>query len=86
MEWDKGKRLTSMTSSNTSMMFSYDSSGMRTWMISGTDYYEFIYVGTMLVEQTINGVPMDFFYTAGGAPYGFTYDGENYFYLLNIKV
>ena len=85
MEWDKGKRLTSIMSMDVSMVCNYDSSGMRTWMVLGDDYYEFIYVGTMLVEQTINGDPMDFFYTASGAPYGFTYGGQNYFYLVNLQ-
>ena len=38
-----------------------------------------------LVSQKTGNEIMNFAYTAGGAPYGFTYNGANYFYLLNLQ-
>ncbi len=39
----------------------------------------------MLVSQKTGNEVINFAYSAGGAPYGFTYNGSSYFYLLNLQ-
>ena len=52
--------------------------------VNGVDT-EYFYVGDTLVSQKTGNEVINFAYTAGGAPYGFTYNGTSYFYLLNIQ-
>ena len=85
MVWTKAKQLASVSGNGIAMSFKYDSNGIRTLKrVNGVDT-EFTYAGTTLVSQKTGNEIMNFAYTAGGAPYGFTYNGANYFYLLNLQ-
>ncbi len=85
MAWTKAKQLASVSGNGITMSFKYDSNGIRTLKrVNGVDT-EFTYAGTTLVSQKTGNEIMNFAYTAGGAPYGFTYNGTNYFYLLNLQ-
>ncbi len=50
-------------------------------------YYitEYFYVGDTLVSQKTGDEVINFAYTAGGAPLGFTYNGTPYYYMLNLQ-
>lgn len=86
MEWgQKGRQLESMSNEDIALSFKYDNNGIRTKKtVNGVDT-EFTYVGDMLVSQKTGNEVINFAYTAGGAPYGFTYNGTSYFYLLNLQ-
>lgn len=85
MEWAKSRQLASMSDDQQTLSFKYDNNGIRTKKtVNGVDT-EFTYVGDMLVSQKTGNEIINFSYTAGGAPYGFTYNGTSYFYLLNIQ-
>ncbi|MBQ2694679.1 MAG: RHS repeat-associated core domain-containing protein [Clostridia bacterium] len=85
MAWTKAKQLASVSGNGITMSFKYDSNGIRTLKrVNGVDT-EFTYAGTTLVSQKTGNEIINFAYTAGGAPYGFTYNGTNYFYLLNLQ-
>ncbi len=85
MVWTKAKQLASVSGNGITMSFKYDSNGIRTLKrVNGVDT-EFTYAGTTLVSQKTGNEIINFAYTAGGAPYGFTYNGTNYFYLLNLQ-
>ena len=85
MTWEKGRQLASMTRNGTTLSFKYDSSGLRTEKTSGNTTTEYTYVGEKLVSMKSGETVMNFAYGADGSPYGFTYNGTSYFYLLNLQ-
>ncbi len=85
MEWAKGKQLSELSGNGITMSFKYDNNGIRTKKtVNGVDT-EYFYIGDTLVSQKIGNEVINFAYSAGGAPYGFTYNGTSYFYLTNIQ-
>ena len=85
MEWVKGGQLSQLSGNGITMSFKYDNGGIRTKKtVNGVDT-EYFYVGDTLVSQKTANETINFAYTAGGSPYGFTYNGTSYFYLLNIQ-
>ena len=74
-----------MTDGTNTLSFKYDSSGIRTSKTVNGVETEFVYIGTTLVSQKTGNEVINFAYSAGGAPYGFTYNGTSYFYLANIQ-
>ena len=83
--WAKARQLATASNSELTMSFKYDFNGIRTKKtVNGVDT-EYFYVGDMLVSQKTGNETINFAYTAGGAPYGFTYNGTSYFYLTNIQ-
>lgn len=81
----KGRQLTDLSDTETTMSFKYDCNGIRTKKTVNGVETKYTYVGSMLVSQKTSDEVINFAYTAGGAPYGFTYDGQNYFYLLSLQ-
>ena len=67
------------------MSFKHDFNSIRTKKTVNGVATEFTYVGDMLVSQKTGNEIINFAYTAGGAPYGFTFNGTSYFYLLNLQ-
>lgn len=67
------------------MSFKYDCNGIRTKKTVNGVETKFTYVGSTLVSQKTGDEVINFAYTAGGAPLGFTYNGTPYFYLLNLQ-
>ena len=85
MTWVKGRQLSAVSDADTSITFKYNNNGIRTKKtVNGVDT-EFTYVGDMLVSQKTGNEIINFAYTAGGAPYGFTYNNQSYYYLLNLQ-
>ena len=67
------------------LSYKFDNNGIRAKkIINGVDT-EYLFVGDMLVSQKPDNEVVNFAYTACGAPYGFTYNGQSYFYLLNLQ-
>ena len=85
MNWEKGRQLESMTDGTNTISFKYDSSGIRTSKTVNGTKTKFTYIGTTLASQKTGNEILNFAYSAGGAPYGFTYNGTSYFYLLNLQ-
>ena len=81
----KGRQLTDLSDTETTMSFKYDCNGIRTKKTVNGVETKYTYVGSMLVSQKTSDEVINFAYTVGGAPYGFTYDGQNYFYLLSLQ-
>lgn len=85
MEWFKGSQLKNLSGNGITMSFKYDNNGIRTKKTVNDAETEYFYVGDTLVSQKTGNEVINFAYTAGGAPYGFTYNGTSYFYLTNIQ-
>ena len=85
MVWTKGRQLAALSDTETTMSFKYDCNGIRTKKTVNGVETKFTYVGSTLVSQKTGDEVINFAYTAGGAPYGFTYNGQSYFYLLNLQ-
>lgn len=85
MVWTKGRQLAALSDTETTMSFKYDCNGIRTKKTVNGVETKFTYVGSTLVSQKTGNEVINFAYTAGGAPYGFTYNGQSYFYLLNLQ-
>ena len=85
MTWAKGRQLASLSGNGKSMSFKYDNAGIRTSKtVSGVET-KYTYLGGTLVSQKTGDEVINFAYSAGGAPYGFSYNGQSYFYLLNLQ-
>ena len=85
MTWARGQQLATVAGEELYMTFKYDSNGLRTVKTVNGVATEFTYIGDMLVSQKTGNEIINFAYTAGGAPYGFTYNGASYYYLLNLQ-
>ena len=85
MTWARGQQLATVAGEELYMTFKYDSNGLRTLKTVNGVATEFTYIGDMLVSQKTGNEIINFAYTAGGAPYGFTYNGASYYYLLNLQ-
>lgn len=85
MEWVKGGQLSELSGNGITMSFKYDNNGIRTKKTVNGVETEYFYVGDTLVSQKTGNETINFAYTAGGSPYGFTYNGTSYFYLTNIQ-
>ncbi|MBQ7837664.1 MAG: hypothetical protein IJ395_03480 [Clostridia bacterium] len=85
MEWFKGSQLKNLGGNGITMSFKYDNNGIRTSKTVNGVKTVFTYVGDMLISQKTGNETINFFYTAGGAPYGFTYNGTNYLKIIFIR-
>ena len=85
MTWAKGRQLASLSGNGKSMSFKYDNAGIRTSKIVNGVETKYTYLGGTLVSQKTGDEVINFAYSAGGAPYGFSYNGQSYFYLLNLQ-
>ena len=85
MTWAKGRQLASLSGNGKSMSFKYDSAGIRTSKTVNGVETKYTYLGGTLVSQKTGDEVINFAYSAGGAPYGFSYNGQSYFYLLNLQ-
>ena len=85
MSWTKDRQLSEVSGKGIAMSLKYDCNGIRTKKTVNGVETEYTYVGDMLVSQKTGNEIINFAYTAGGAPLGFTYNGTSYFYLLNLQ-
>ena len=85
MTWVKGRQLASLSGNGKSMSFKYDNAGIRTSKTVNGVETKYTYLGGTLVSQKTGDEVINFAYSAGGAPYGFSYNGQSYFYLLNLQ-
>ena len=85
MTWAKGRQLASLSGNGKSMSFKYDNAGIRTSKTVNGVETKYTYLGGTLVSQKTGDEVINFAYSAGGAPYGFSYNGQSYFYLLNLQ-
>ena len=85
MTWEKGRQLASLAGNGKSLSFKYDNAGIRTSKTVNGVETKYTYLGGTLVSQKTGDEVINFAYSAGGAPYGFSYNGQSYFYLLNLQ-
>ena len=85
MTWAKGRQLASLSGNGKSLSFKYDNAGIRTSKTVNGVETKYTYLGGTLVSQKTGDEVISFAYSAGGAPYGFSYNGQSYFYLLNLQ-
>ncbi len=89
--WEHGRELASISDATGTWTFSYDANGKRVSKVktdaAGTvqETYRYIYNGSQLSRMTCNEDTLDFFYDASGRPVSVTYNGEHYYYVLNLQ-
>ena len=89
--WERGRQLQSMTNGTTTWNMTYDADGLRTSRIAtdsegntGSKYY-YYYENGLLTYMKFNSLVMRFTYDAQGNPVSMTYNGNIYFYVLNLQ-
>ena len=85
MTWAKGRQLSALSGNGITASFKYNNNGIRTSKTVNGVETEYFYVGDMLISQKTGNEVINFAYTAGGAPLGFTYNGTPYYYMLNLQ-
>ena len=85
MTWAKGRQLSALSGNGITASFKYNSSGIRTSKTVNGVETEYFYVGDTLISQKTGNEVINFAYTAGGAPLGFSYNGTPYYYMLNLQ-
>lgn len=86
--WEHGRELTSMTSADTTVTYTYNADGLRVSKTVDGVVHNYVYSGGKLVQETFGDTRLDFSYDAYGNPYTFSYtkgDGKTsvYHYVLN---
>ena len=81
--------MASGTKGSTSFSYGYNSDGLRTKKIVGSQTYTYYWNGTQLAAMTIttgsNVSTLRFYYDAEGTPFYFDYNGTKYFYITNLQ-
>ena len=83
--WQNGRELASMSNGTTTWSYVYDANGMRTQRTNGTNTYNYVYNGGSLSQMTVGNNVLNFAYDANGLPMMVTYNGTNYYYLINLQ-
>ena len=74
-----------MTDGAITWSYTYDANGMRTQRSNGTTAYSYVYNGSQLSQMTVSGNTLNFAYDASGVPMMVTYNGTNYYYIVNLQ-
>ena len=74
-----------MSNGSTTWSFTYDADGMRTARSNGSRTYSYVYNGSSLSQMTVDGHTLRFSYDASGTPVSVTYDGTEYYYVVNLQ-
>ena len=89
--WSNGRQLQSYTKNNSTINYTYDSSGMRLSKDVGNTHYTYLYQNGLLVQETIGEKILDYSYSAGGQPLSVRYrtnsndQGSYYYYAINSR-
>ena len=83
--WEHGRELASMSGGGTTWSFAYDADGMRASRSNGSRTYNYVYNGSSLSQLTVDNHTLRFTYDASGSPLSVTYDGTEYYYVLNLQ-
>ena len=83
--WEHGRRLESMTMNNVTWTYTYNNAGLRTGRTNGSTTYSYVYNGSQLVRMVKDGKIIDFTYDASGTPLTMTYNGNTYYYVVNLQ-
>lgn len=86
MTWQNGRQLASLQTSDNSVSYKYDSSGMRTQKTdnSGTTYYYYDSYKN-LIGLTKNNYTLLFYYDSNGNIASFKYGNTMYYYVKNLQ-
>ena len=84
--WKNGRNLVRASSENGTILFEYDSDGLRTKKtVSGGAAHNYFYAGGQLLRESYSGNFLDFSYDANGYPYALKYNGTTYYYITNLQ-
>ncbi|MBE6920297.1 MAG: DNRLRE domain-containing protein [Ruminococcaceae bacterium] len=83
--WYTGRELTSMTDGASTWNYVYDGNNMRISRSNGTQTYSYVYNGSQLTQMTVGSNTLNFAYDASGIPMMVTYNGTNYYYIVNLQ-
>ena len=83
--WAQGRQLERMKKGTEAWNFYYDANGMRYMRYNGSTSYTYRYVDGKLTQMYYIGTLMRFTYGADGRPMSITYDGTEYYYVLNLQ-
>ena len=84
--WKNGRNLVRASSENGTILFEYDSDGLRTKKtVSGGATHYYFYAGGQLLRETYDSNVLDFSYDANGYPYALKYNGTTYYYITNLQ-
>lgn len=83
--WQKGRTLSSVVDGENNFTYNYNGDGLRvSKTVNGvTTFYTYV-DGRLIGEQTGNNT-LIYLYDENGNKYGFTYNGNNYYYNLNLQ-
>ena len=87
--WQEGRKLATMSDGSTTWTYTYDGNGMRTSRTNDSVTYNYTYHGSLLMHMTYQtsygSKELHFYYDASGRPLSFTFEGETYYYVLNLQ-
>jgi RHS repeat-associated protein len=84
LTWSFGRRLSSVSASGLSALYTYNDSGIRTSKTSGGITTTFTLSGTKVLRQSNSNATMDFVHDESGRAIGFKYAGNTYWYVFNL--
>ena len=73
-----------MTDGTTTWSYKYNADGLRTEKTNGTTTYKYVYSGSTLVQMTVDGNTLKFYYD-GTTPVSFSWNGGTYYYITNLQ-
>ena len=86
MTWQRGRQLSTVTNGATTASYTYDESGTRYTKTVNGDVTTFAVIdGTLYGQLMPDGKKLVYLYDIDGTPYGFNYNGSNYFYDKNLQ-
>ena len=88
--WKNGRQLSSASSAEHDVSYTYDGSGLRTSKTVDGVRHNYIYGEGRILKEYTSDYALYFFYNADGTPYGCYYKptnggGANYYYVTNLQ-
>ena len=85
LSWYRGGLLSGFSKTGDTNTYTYDVSGRRLTKAHNGTTTTFIYAGDLLVGQKTGNDALTFKFDSAGNYFGFTYDGEDYYYVKNLQ-
>ncbi len=71
--WTNGRNLTTASTTDKTISYTYDLTGLRTSKTVNGVTHDYLYAGGKLLRETYGDTVLDFFYDANGTAYAFKY-------------
>ncbi len=84
LSW-RGRQLTQITDGENEISYAYNGDGQRASKTVNGEKTEYIYNGDILAGQKTGNTVLVFMYDNNGDPFGFVYNGTEYYYVKNAQ-